>query len=206
MTMTLGRALPLILVASALSLADAAAQNLPWPGEAPAAPAGAPAQQAPAPMPMPMMAPPPPMQAGPPQQQQQGGPSQQCVTEFTELRMNVEMLAANARAAGERKVAREEMCKVVQLYATAEAKWVKFTVDNVVRCGIPPDLPKKLREVHAKTQVARKNICSAGPAGPAGPAAPSLSDALGTTRLPVPDGSQSGRGTLDTLTGNAIAR
>ena len=141
-----------------------------------------------------------------PAQPQQAGPEQQCVEEFTKLRTNVEKLGTNARAASERKVAREEMCKVVQAFAAAEAKWVKFTTDNVARCGIPPEVPKKLREAHANTLNARKNICSAGPAGPAGPAAPSLSDALGTNRLPVPDGSKTGRGTLDTLTGNAIAR
>ena len=38
----------------------------------------------------------------------------------------------------------------------------------------------------------------------AGPAAPSLSDALGTTKLPTPQTTKTGNGTLDTLTGNAI--
>lgn len=199
MTMTLGRALPFVLAAIALSLTNANTQTLPWPGQAPP---GAPGVGGPAPM----MAPPPPMQPTQPPPQQQSGPQEQCVVQFTELRANVEKLGANARAAGERKVSREEMCKSVQAFAAAEAKWVKFTADNAVRCGIPPEVPKKLREVHAHTLTARKNICSAGPTGPAGPAAPSLSDALGTTRLPVPEGSQSGRGTLDTLTGNAIAR
>jgi len=36
--------------------------------------------------------------------------------------------------------------------------------------------------------------------------APSLSDALGTTRLPTPETTRTGSGTLDTLTGNAIQR
>jgi hypothetical protein len=63
-----------------------------------------------------------------------------------------------------------------------------------------------LQEAHNHTLVARKNLCAAG-GGPAGaPAAPTLSDALGTGRLPLPEGSQSGAGTLDTLTGNAIQR
>jgi hypothetical protein len=194
MIKTPGRTLPLILAALALSAAGAAGQTLPWPGE------GAPAGRV---APGPMMGPAPMQPAQPPRQ---GGPDQGCLDEFTKLRTNVEKLGANTKAASERKVSREEMCKVIQVFAAAEAKWVKFTNDNAVRCGMPPELPKKLREIHGQTLTARKNICSAGPAGPAAPAAPSLSDALGTNRMPVPDGSQSGRGTLDTLTGNAIAR
>ncbi len=197
MIKTLGRALPLILAATGLSLTFAQAQlaqaqTLPWPN-APGGGGG--------PGPAPMMAPP--MQ---PQQPPPGAAAQQqCVTEFGSLREKTEKLAMTAKAAGERKAPREEMCKHVQAYAAAEAKWVKFTSDNVTRCGIPPQVAKQLREVHDRTLVARKNICAAGP-GPGGPAAPTLSDALGTARMPVPDGSQSGRGTLDTLTGNAIAR
>lgn len=197
MIKTLGRSLPLVLAAIGLSLTLAQAQNLPWPN-APGAPGGG-VRGAPAPAPM--MAPPMQPQQPPPESAAQ----QQCVTEFGTLRNNTEKLAAGARAAGERKAPREEMCKLVQAYAAAEAKWVKFTSDNVARCGIPPQIAKQLREAHNRTLVARKNICSAGP-GPGGPAAPTLSDALGTARMPVPEGSQSGRGTLDTLTGNAIAR
>jgi hypothetical protein len=205
MTTTPGRTLPLILAAIALSAVGAAAQTLPWPGQGPAAQPGMAAPgPAMAPMPGPMMGPGPmqPAQPAP----QQAAPNQACFEEFTKLRADVEKLGANTKAAGERKAPREEMCKAVQAFAVAEGKWVKFTNDNAARCGMPADLPKKLREIHAQTLTARKNICAAGPAGPAGPAAPSLSDALGTNRLPVPDGSQGGRGTFDTLTGNAIAR
>jgi len=207
-----GQTLLLTLAASALALASAAAQTLPWPGS-PGAAGGAgaapsPGAMAPAPMsPAPggMMAPP--MQQGAPQG---GGPSplqQQCLNEFTELRAKAEKLGTAARAAGERKVSREEMCKHITAYAAAEAQWVKFTNDNTAKCGIPPQIPKQLRDVHSHTLTAKKNICATGPAAGAGaPAAPSLSDALGTSRMPVPEGSQSGRGTLDTLTGNAISR
>ena len=199
MTMTPGRTLPLILAAIVLSAVGAAGQTqpLPWPGDGRAAQPGMVA-------PGPMMGPAPMQPAQP--MPQQGAPDPACFEEFSKLRANVEKLGASTKAAGERKASREEMCKAVQAFATAEAKWVKFTTDNATRCGMPPDLPKKLREIHSNTLTARKNICAAGPGGPAGPAAPSLSDALGTNRMPLPDGSQSGRGTFDTLTGNAIAR
>ena len=210
-----GRRLPLILVAIAASAAPALAQTLPWPGEAPAtgqrpwpgAPAAGPTaapMAAPAPMaPPPMMAPP---MAARPQA------NQECVNKFGELRATAEKLrdaldkvAMSARSNSEKKASREDVCKAVTTYAAAEGKWAKFTADNVADCGIPPEIAKGLRDAHAKTQTARKNICSAGPAG-GKPAAPSLSDALGTTRMPAAGGSQSGHGTFDTLTGNAIVR
>jgi hypothetical protein len=199
MTMMLGRTLPLILAAMVLSAGAANAQTMPWPGERPGGQPGV--------GPAPMMPPAPMMQPMPPPAMQPAGPAQQCVAQFTELREHVEKLAQNTKAVGERKGPREEMCKAIQVYAAAEEKWVKFTVDNATKCGIPPEVPKQLKMVHERTMTARKNICATGPTGPGGPAAgPSLSDALGTTHLPVPDGSHSGRGTLDTLTGNAIAR
>ena len=59
----------------------------------------------------------------------------------------------------------------------------------------------QLKTVHGTTEQTREKICTA-PVG--GPIAPSLSDALGTTRLPTPKTTKIGSGTLDTLTGNAI--
>jgi hypothetical protein len=191
MIKTLGRALPLILAALSLSLTAAQAQTLPWPDAAGKAGPAAPA---------PMIAAPPSAAPAP------SGAQEQCFNEFNALRSNVEKLGKAARAAGERKVPREELCRHVSAFAAAEGKWIKFTSDNVTRCGIPPQIPKQLREQHNNTLTARKNICATAPAAAAGPAAPSLSDALGTSRMPLRDGSHSGRGTLDTLTGNAIAR
>lgn len=197
MTMTLGRTLPLILAAIAVCGAEAKAQ-MPWPGERPAGPPGAAGSP-------PMVAPAPMMQMAPPPSMQPDGEAQKCVAQFTELRNAVEKLGEATKVASEKKASREEMCKVIGVFSAAEEKWVKFAVDNATKCRIPPQIPKQLKIVHARTLVARKNVCATG--GTGGPAAgPSLSDALGTARLPVPDGSQSGRGTLDTLTGNAIAR
>ena len=213
------RAMPLILAFLALATLDARAQTLPWPGDPPraggpapaAGPAMSPAPMSPAPMsPAPQMSPVPgmmaapgmaPMRAGPP-----GGGAPPCFVQFTKLREETEKRAKNAKAASERKASREEMCKLIQGYAAAEAKWVKYTKDNSASCGIPPEVPKNLAAMHARTLQVRKNICATGAAAAAAPAPPSLSEALGTTRLPTPEGMKSGPGTLDTLTGNAIAR
>lgn len=127
-----------------------------------------------------------------------------CMAEFAKLRQEVEKKGMAAKAAGQRKVGREEMCKHITTYAAAEAKWVKFTESGVQTCGIPIQVVNQLKQVHANTEQTREKICAAGPA--AGMAAPSLSDALGTSRLPTSETAKTGNGTLDTLTGSAIAR
>ena len=128
-----------------------------------------------------------------------------CLAEFTKLREDVQKKGLAAKAAGDRKATREEMCKHITAYNSAELKWVKFSESNVTACGIPAQVVQQLKQVHGHTEQTREKICAAGPAGgPAGP--PSLSDALGTTRLPTPETTKSGNGTLDTLTGNAIQR
>jgi len=127
--------------------------------------------------------------------------AQQCIAEFTKLREDVEKKGKTAKAASERKVTRDEMCKYVTAYAVAEVKWSKFADDNQTKCGIPPQVVAQLKAVRGATDQTREKICAAQAAAPA---APSLSDALGTTRLPTPTTNKTGSGTLDTLTGNAI--
>jgi hypothetical protein len=206
--MTLRHAMPLVLAVMGLTALEARAQLLPWPGDPPRpggpAPQASPAAPSPAMTPVPGTMPGPgmaaPMHAGPP------GDPPPCFVEFTKLREETEKRGKAAKAASDRKASREEMCKLIQGYAAAEAKWVKFTKNNSASCGIPPQVAKDLAGVHARTLLVRKNVCATGPvAGPA-PAAPSLSDALGTATLPAPNTTRTGSGTFDTLTGNAIAR
>ncbi len=133
-----------------------------------------------------------------------GGGPPPCVVEFGKLRDEVQKKGMAAKTAQERKVAREEMCKMVQAYSAAESKWLKFAEAGVSSCGIPSEVVSQLKQVHARTEQARTNICSAGPAAAAA-APPSLSDALGTNRLQL-DSKKTGANYLDTLTGNAIQR
>lgn len=183
-------------------------QQAAWPSSS--APA-APPQQAP----WPASAPPGPPMAAPPMGGGFGGgglggpppaAQKECIEPFTALRAEVEKRGMAAKAGSEKKVSREEMCKLVTLYSAAEVKWIKFAETHKSKCGIPDQIVHQLKAVHAKTAEGQKNLCSAGPAG--GPAAaPTLSDALGTATLPTrePEKRKSG-GTLDTLTGNALAR
>jgi hypothetical protein len=131
-----------------------------------------------------------------------GGGTPPCLAEFAKLRDDVQKRGLAAKAAGQRKVSREEMCKHITAYSTAELKWVKYTETNVKTCGIPAEVAQQLKQVHINTEQTKEKICAPAPAA----AAPSLSDALGTWRLPTPDTHKSAGGTLDTLTGSALAR
>jgi hypothetical protein len=209
--------LSLILAIAALPAGQAHAQTLPWPTDPPRAAAGGAPQTAPGaipgaiaqpgPMPMPMS----PMTApamgaapfGAPAGPPQGGNSP-CLPEFLRLREDVEKKGLAAKQASAHKATREEMCKYITVYAAAELKWVKYAETGVATCGVPPSVAQELKTIHAHTEETKSKICAVGVA--ATPVAPSLSDALGTTRLPTPGTKKSGTGTLDTLTGNAIAR
>jgi hypothetical protein len=216
------RAAGLALAMLAASAAAALAQSTPWPTDPPQrAPAQAPwpsaaPQQAPAQTPWPaaaqpsqpmaMPAPSGPMMGG---GMMGGGPTaaqQACIQEFGKFREEVEKRAMAAKAGSEKKVPREEMCTLVTAYSAAETKWIKFSEDNMTKCGIPKEAVNQIKGVHVHTADARKKICASGPQAGA-PAAPSLSDALGTSRLPASAAEKpKAGGMLDTLTGNALAR
>jgi hypothetical protein len=134
-----------------------------------------------------------------------GGPSEAqkvCLT-FPAIREDVEKGAATIRAASEHKAGREEVCPLFKSFAAKEEKLVKFLVTNQKLCGVPPNVITQVKQNHAKTLQIRKAVCSAAPAGPA---APTLSDALGGPIIADDTSVKSGRGTFDTLTGNALQR
>jgi len=195
------RRLLLTIVIMMLPVCHAGAQTLPWPGSPPqAATAPWPGARAPSASPAPASvgAVPPPM-ASP---LGGGGGTPACVEEFAKLRDEVQKRGLAAKTASQRKASREEMCKHITAYSVAELKWVKYTEANVTSCGIPTEVVQQLKQVHSNTEQTKGRICAAGPT--AGP--PSLHDALGTSRLPTPETTKLGSGTLDTLTGNAIQR
>ena len=135
-----------------------------------------------------------------------GGAEPACMPEFIKLREDFEKKGRAAKAVMEHKPSREEACKQIMTVYAAEAKWVKFTEANVAGCGIPRGVADQLKAMHEHTEQIRKNICAPGPAA-AGPSAPSLSDALGTSRLPMPETTKSSGGsTLDTLSGNVLQK
>jgi hypothetical protein len=92
------------------------------------------------------------------------------------------------------------------LVSAAMTKWAKFAEANVAGCGIPREVAEQLKVQYEHADQTKKALCAAGPAA-AAPPAPSLSDALGTSRLPMPETTKSSGGsTLDTLSGNILQK
>jgi hypothetical protein len=147
-------------------------------------------------MPMPGQAPP---------QQQQLPP---CFAEFKPLRDEAEKRGLALKAGIQKKVSREEACTLIKSYSAAEAKVVKFIQANATSCGIPAEAATAMKANHTRTQQSEKQVCSGGGAagGAAKPTGPGLSDALGTTRGGALDPLAPNSGTLDTLTGNVLAK
>jgi hypothetical protein len=151
---------------------------------------------------------PPPLMGGPgmsPMGGGGGGGAPPCFTEFTKLRTEVEKRGAAAKAANERHAQREEFCKVITALAVAADKWAKFTEKEAKGCGIPGDAVTQIKGESEHLGKIKTQVCSAGPAAAAGP--PSLSEALGTDRMPIDDGNKATAkrgGVLDSMTGAPI--
>jgi hypothetical protein len=148
-------------------------------------------------------------QAGPPGGPP-GGQEPPCFKEFLALRQDAQKKASLINSAKDRKPppTREEMCQTVKTFAAAEAKVIKFVVDNQASCGIPGEAITQMKAGQAHTVKFRTAVCTGGPAAAkaAAPAVPKLSDELGIRGIAGPTGGATGRGTFDTLTGNALER
>lgn len=201
-------------------IAQAAAQAAsPWPNPAPAGPGQFPSAAAPgagaAPAPWPGQASPGASASHPSwggSGQQMGRPGMQpapgkmpCEDEYVPLRTDAQNKGNAIRAVAERKAPREEICAAFKTFVAAEAKMVKFVEQNGQRCGVPADIAKVMKANHGKSVNIRNQVCNAARA--AAPPPPSLSDALGTSRVPDTSNIRTGRGgTYDTLTGSPLAR
>jgi hypothetical protein len=177
--------------------------NLPSFDNAPPAPppgAGAPVAAPMAP-PAGMAGPPPGTRMAPP-----NPADDPCYRDFMPLRQEAEKRGGLIKAANERKAPRAEFCKLFKNFAVAQHKMVNFITENQATCRIPDEAVKNIKAGYDHTLKIRDQACASGPAaGPAGPPpGPRLSDELGVGR--IGGSSTPGRGTFDTLTGNALSR
>lgn len=131
--------------------------------------------------------------------------AQAVCSKFPALREAAEKAGKHIEAAGKRKAPPPELCKAFTAFTAAEAKMIKFLVDNRSLCGVPEQAIKQAQAGHAKATEIRTKICAAAAAPPQA-RGPSLSDALSTPVVPSADNTKTGRGTYDTLTGNALTR
>jgi crotonobetainyl-CoA:carnitine CoA-transferase CaiB-like acyl-CoA transferase len=83
--------------------------------------------------------------------------------EFAKLREDVQKRGLAAKAAGQRKASREEMCKHITAYSAAELKWDEYTEANVTGCGIPAEVVQQLKQVHSNTENIKEKICAGVP-------------------------------------------
>ncbi|MGB6542414.1 MAG: hypothetical protein WBF03_16275 [Xanthobacteraceae bacterium] len=127
----------------------------------------------------------------------------QC-NDFLKLRGEAEQKGMAVRKAGERKAERKEICGLVSGFYTAEAAIVKFLENNKTWCGIPDEAVKTAKVNHEKTAKFRTVVCSDAPT--AKPKQPTLSDAIATPSVDSAGNTKTGRGTLDTLNGNPLAK
>ena len=127
-----------------------------------------------------------------------------CMTEFLPLRAEAEKRADVLKAAMQRKAPRPKLCDLFKSFSEAEAKVVKYATSNQAQCGIPAEAVSQMKGNHGKTVQIRDRVCAEGVEAPK-PTGPNLGEALGTRVLPTPETTTTGRGTLDTLTGNALA-
>jgi hypothetical protein len=97
---------------------------------------------------------------------------------------------------------RKLMCGAVTRFVEIESKVVKFLIDNKTTCGVPDQAVSTAKASHEKTVQFREQVCAEQPQ----PKAPTLSDALGTPTLDTRKNTKTGKGTLDTLTGNPLAQ
>lgn len=119
------------------------------------------------------------------------------------LREDAQKKGQAIRTLAERKAEREQLCQAFRSFVASEAKMLKFVTDNSARCGVPADAVKVMKANHSKSTGMRNQVCNVARAAP--PPPPSLSDALGTSR--IPDTSKVKRGgTFDTLSGGSLAR
>src|SRR5262249_29976028 len=128
-----------------------------------------------------------------------------CMQQFLPLRQEAEKRADVLQTGINKKKAAPELCQLFRNFFEAEAKVVKFAVANQAGCGIPPDAVAKMKKNHAKTNEVREKVCSAAQQKSA-PAGPNLGEALGFGSLPNAETTRAGTGTLDSLSGNPLAR
>lgn len=135
-----------------------------------------------------------------------GGGMPPCFNEFMPLRQEAEKRATAVRDAGAKHATPQQACDLIGRFSDAEAKVVKFVQTNGASCGIPAEAVKQMKTNHEHTLELHKRVCTAA-ANPPRPAGPTLSDALNSVaKVPTKEDAKPGRGTFDTLTGNALER
>jgi hypothetical protein len=134
------------------------------------------------------------------------GPPPAC-QELMSLRDQTQKDAGAIQAANKRHATAGDACKLFKVFLGTEAKFMTAIQQNSAQCGVPPEVLKQVHDGHEHATQLAKQVCDVAAQGGPRPAGPSLSDALGSATVPdATTTTKSGRGTFDTLTGNALAK
>ena len=125
----------------------------------------------------------------------------QC-NDFANLAAEAQKRSALVGAAMKAKADRKEICALMTNFVAAEANVVKFLETNKTWCGVPDQVIAASKANHEKSLKFRTAACEEGPK----PKVPTLSDAIKAPSIDTDKNTKTGRGTLDTLTGNPLAR
>jgi hypothetical protein len=128
-----------------------------------------------------------------------------CYDEFMALRTEVDKRFAAVKGKSGKGSA-SEMCTLLTRFGQSQTALLKFIEPNMAKCGFPPDTPDNIKAGISQTEGYRKQACTAAAAPKARPPSePTLSDALSAPTVGK-DNTRTGRGTLDSLYGNPLAR
>ncbi|HML14939.1 MAG TPA: hypothetical protein VK456_16665 [Xanthobacteraceae bacterium] len=129
-----------------------------------------------------------------------------CMSQFLPLRAEAEKRAGVLQAGINKKKPPPEICQLFRSFSEAEAKVVNFAAANQAGCGIPPDAVASMKKNHAKTNEVRDKVCTVAEQKSTQPTGPHLGEALGFGGLPTAETTRAGTGTLDSLSGNPLAK
>ena len=125
-----------------------------------------------------------------------------CMQQFLPMRAEAEKRAGVLQAGINKKKTPPEICQLFRSFSDAV---VNYAVANQTGCGIPPDAVAQMKKNHAKTNEVRDKVCNVAQQQPKA-AGPNLGEALGFGSLPNAETTRAGTGTLDSLSGNPLAR
>ena len=125
--------------------------------------------------------------------------------QFVALRTDVEKHFETAKAALERRAPPAELCKLLTRFTSGEIKMIKYVEEKGPGCGFPANALPSMKASHSKSMEFRKQACNVAAAPRPRPAEPGLSDLL-SPPVVNKETTRSGRGTLDSLSGNPLAR
>lgn len=130
-----------------------------------------------------------------------------CIKQFMSLREEREKRMAAAQNTMSKKPTADAACQVLTKLAQSEGALVKYVSQQPPgSCPFPPDLLDNIKGSFSRTDGYRKQACAAAATPKATkPAEPTLSDAFSAPTIGK-ENTKTGRGTLDSLYGNPLAR